>query len=255
MNKLLKLIFICIAIFWALPLYCQDTIMFSINMAKYEKIAKENMKNAITDIRSAVYGKYTENELTVFSIPAFEWNQKAKDFTCESREKLENLISFAENPYFQMIFFVDNRKNIVGGFDLSVSQTRTERRIKDSINWVSQIPNTPFSPFSSNPFPYYEIKDLKTVYKFHLKHPDAFIFRIADIEGFWVVKNNQLCRLEGNTIKSANQYLYMYGEEYIRDIANGTFRTGYQYLACFNNKTIRFLSKQHNNIFIEIIDN
>lgn len=215
-----------------------DTIVFSINKAQYEKVAKEELRSVLANSRSNIYGKYAEDKLRLFSIPVFEWNQKAKEFTCASREKLENLLSFVENPYFQMISFIDSQSNIVGGVNLATSQIRTERRIRDSTDWVSQIPNVPFSPFIGNPFPHYDLKELKNIYKFHLKHPDVLIFRIADYEGFWVMKDYNLYKLEGISLKNANQYLYKCGEQYIRDIANGIFSTGYQYMGCFCRKEL-----------------
>jgi hypothetical protein len=229
-----------------------DTIVFSINKIQYEKVAKEELRKVLSNSQSNVYCKYTEDELKTFSIPTLEWNQKARRFTCESHEKLENLLSFRENPYFQIILLIDAESNVIDNFYLSISQTRTERRIKDSIEWVSQVPNIPYSHFSSNPFPYCDLKLLNKVYKYHLKHPDVFIFRISDYESFWVIKDCQLYRLEENCLENANQYLYMCGEKYIQDIANGDFRTGFQYIGCFNRGESLYWSEQGNRVFVKV---
>jgi hypothetical protein len=253
MNKL-SLILV-ISCFYFSILYGQnhDTIVFSVNKIQYEKVAKEELKRVLANSQSSIYGKYTENQLKTFSIPTFEWNQKAHKFTCESHEKLENLLSFRENPYFQIILLIDNESNNVSNFFcLAISLIRMEQRIKDSIDWVSQIPNIPYSHFSSNPFPYCDLKRLNKAYKYHLKHPDTFIFRISDYEDFWVIKDYQLYRLGRNCLENANQYLYTCGEEYIQDIANGNFRTGYPYIGCFNKDESLYWSKQGNRIFVKV---
>jgi hypothetical protein len=113
----------------------------------------------------------------------------------------------------------------------------------------------PFYFLRPNPFPLYDIIQEKQAYKYHLKHPDAFIFLIADYEGFWVIKNSRLYKLKNNTLKNANQFFYMSGEEYIRDIASGDgMRVGYRYKGCFNANDAQYWSKQGNNIFIKLIN-
>ena len=255
MNKLFMIFFVSNFYFSTLSGWSQDTIVFSINTLQYEKVAKERMKEWLSESSLGRGSEnYSESELKAFSIPAFEWNEKAKEYTCESPEKLENLLSFVENPYFQMISFIDDRSNIVGGKNVTISENRTAKRKRDSIDWISQIPNIPYSPFPTNPFPRYDLKELKTVYKYHLKHPDIFIFRIADYEGFWVIKNDRLYRLKGCLLKNANQYFYMDGEEYIRDIASGDgMRIGFPYIGCHNVKDALYWSKQGKKVFIKII--
>jgi hypothetical protein len=231
----------------------QDTILFAINMMKYENVAKQKLTNMLTDSCSDIYGKYKENELEIFSIPVVEWNHKAQCYTCDSHEKLENLLLFTENPYFQMILFIDSKLNVVGNLDIAISESRNEKRIKDSIEWVSQIPNLPFFNFSTDPFPFRDLLQEKMIYKYHIKHPDIFIFRIAYYEGFWIIKDNKLYKLDGNSIINANQVFYMDGEEYIRDIASGNgIRTGYKYIGCFNRSDARHWSKKGNDIFIKV---
>ena len=271
-----KILIIIISVF-----YCviargtdNDTIIIRIDMSQYENVAVTKLKESIalsklskipkskiteTDIKNRSYyysisDLFTENDITVFSIPAFEWKQKASEFTCASHEKLENLLIFEENPYFQMICFIDCRSNnIIGGENISVSEIRTSRRIRDSIDWVSQISDIPPYISFSDPFPYYDLKELQKVYKYHLKHPDAFIFRIANYEGFWVIKDYRLYKLEKDVLKNANQYFYLNGEEYIRDIANDAYRISYVYLGCFNKSDALYWSKEGRNVFIKII--
>jgi len=254
MSKLFIILFLSFFYFSTMRGLCQDPIIFYINLAQYKKVAKEKLSNIIADKNSNLYGKYSEEKLNVFSIPAFEWNQKAKNFSCESRESLENMLLFVENPYLQMIVFTDERSNIVENQNLTFSEIRLERRARDSIDWIMQIPDVPFSYLESNPFLYYDIRQLQSIYKYHLKNPDAFIFRIVDFEGFWVIKDNRIYKLEGSSLKNANQHLYIYGDEYIRDIANGTFRTGHPYIGCLSRKEIRNLRIQNSSISVRIIN-
>jgi hypothetical protein len=250
-----------------------DTIIIHIDMSKYKHIAIEKLREAISlskpscilkskiteiDIETGSFyhpinDMFTENDITIFSIPTFEWKQKAQEFTCASHEKLENLLLFEENPYFQMVCFIDYRSNnIIGGENISISEIRVARRIRDSIDWISQIPDIPpYIPYG-DPFPYYDINDLQKVYKYHLKHPDAFIFRIANYEGFWVIKNYRLYKLENGVLKNANQYFYLSGETYIRDIANDAYRIGYEYLGCFSKSDALYWSKEGRKVFIKI---
>jgi len=230
-----------------------DTIVFSINMEQYEKVAKEEMTSVLANPRANIQGKYTKDKFKVFSIPVLEWNQKAQTYTCESHDKIENLLLYENNPYFQIVLLIDKKSNIVGRFDLTNSQTRIMRRIKDSIDWVSQMPNVPYSYFSSNPFPDCDLKQLNKIYKHQSKNPADFIFRIANFEGFWVIRNYQLYKLEGTSLRNANQYLYMCSDEYIRDITIDAFRTGHKYTGCFNNKKAKMLSEQDSRIFLKIL--
>jgi len=250
-----KMIFISVMNFFCFSIVSgqkYDTIEFSINMTQYEKVAKEELSGILTTPQTIIHGKYTADKFKTLSIPVLEWNQKAQTFNCESNDKLENLLLFEENPYFQMVLLIDNKSNIVSSFDLTASQTRTMKRIKDSIEWASQTPNIPFSHFSSNPFPDFDLKQLNKIYKFHLIHPNDFIFRIANFEGFWVIRNYQLYKLEGTSLRNANQYLYTCSDEYIRDIAVDAFRTGYKYEGCFSNEKAKSRSKQGKSIIVKV---
>ena len=249
-----KSIVLLLGIYYCLSLKAEnkDTIVFPINIKKYEEVAKEKLRESLSESFSFfLRKKYLKSELKTFSIPAFEWNQKAKEYACDNHERLENLLSFVENSYFQMILFIDNQSNIVGWENVAVSEIRTAKRERDSIDWVSQIPDIPYSPLLGNPFLHYDLKELNKVYKYHLKHPDAFIFRIADYEGFWVIKNNRLYKLEGGSLKNANQYFYMDGEEYIRDIATGDgMKIGFRYVGCYNAEEALYWSKKGKDIII-----
>jgi hypothetical protein len=123
---------------------------------------------------------------------------------------------------------------------MTISEDRTMRGIRDG--------------WDTSPFPLFDVKQEKRAYQYHLKHPEAFIFLIANFEGFWVIKDGRLYKLVGRFLKDANCYFYLMGEEYIRDIAEDAFRIGFPYMGCFNESEARYWSKKGRNIFIEVVN-
>lgn len=212
-----------------------DTVHFAIDMHKYNCVAKEKLKELFikektyNNIRYSGFllsNEYSINELQTLSIPVFGLKQQAKDYKCG--DNIELLIDFKEDPYFQKVIIINNQKQ-VGGFNVLDSFNESSK-IKDSIKG-----DNPFH-LHSTPILYDIFDNKKTedkILKYKMKNANVFIFMIKGLHGFWVVKSGCLHKLVGMTEEPANSYfIKQYGEEYVHDVSNDAFRTGYPYMSC-----------------------
>ena len=227
----------------------EDTIKFSIDIGKYQKIANEKMillmetddinnvesQEVITyggwvnaEKRLNKYMGYSEfPEYSVLSIPYFWFNDNAKTF--KSGDNLEYIINFKEDPSFQEVWVL-REDEPVGDFYISYNNEEVIKMRDGTKNQNLLLPN-PFRGWND----YVD----RNIASYILENPDIFVFKIKDIAGYWAIKDGYLIRLEENCFlwfcsiseKNANVYFTeTYSDELIRDLATQySMYIGYHY--------------------------
>lgn len=228
----------------------EDTIKFSIDIGKYQKIANEKLihlmeTDDIYNVESQVViyiggwvnaerrlNKYMGHselaEYSVLSIPYFWFNDNAK--TYKSGDNLEYIINFKEDPSFQEVWVL-REDEPVGSFYISYKNEEV-LRMRDSTKNQNLLMMNPFMGWND----YVD----RNIANFILENPDIFIFKLKDIAGYWAIKDGYLIRLEENCIlcfcsileNNANVYFTeTFSDELIRDLATQySMYIGYHYL-------------------------
>ncbi len=117
----------------------------------------------------------------------------------------------------------------VGKFDIFDSYNEENRR-KDSIN------NLEFS-LHGRPVQSDTKKVDKNLHKYIKENPEVFVFMIKGLHGYWAVIDGEIVKLISGMcgIKGKNGSYFIcenYGQAFINDIINDSFRTGYEYIGC-----------------------
>ncbi len=215
-------------------------ISFNEDRYGYKNVAKERFISLYTKEKKSkapifsptlLSDKYQIEELDFISIPILGWNQQA--YKCG--DNLEPLIDFRQDFLFQIVFVVAKENNLrVGAFEIFDSYNE-ENRKKDSIN------NIQF-PLHGRPVMSDTDKVEKRLHEFVKENPNAFVFMIRGLHGYWAIIEGELVKLisKGCKIKgepSSEFICKQYGEEFINDAITDNFRIGYKYLGCSDCKT------------------
>ena len=224
----------------------EDTIKFSIDIGKYQKIATEKFIH-LMETENIDYGdpsvvifnsvwvigerkmlKYRDlSEYSVLSIPYFWFNDNAK--TYKSGDNLEYLINFKEDTSFQEVWVL-RKDEPVGSFYISYNNEEV-LRMRDSTKNQNLLMANPFI----GRIDFVE----RNIGGYILENPDVFVFKLKDVAGYWAIKNGYLIRLVENCVlwfctiseKNANIFLSTnYSDELIRDLASDKMKIGYRYL-------------------------
>lgn len=204
-----------------------DTVRFSIEMSKYQEVAKKRFAESYPQMyytgACASYplsDKYKMEEVQTISVPVFFLNTHAKDYKCG--DNLESLIEFKEDPYSQIVIITKKTRKIADLYVLDSYHNKT--RIRDSMRGDPHIGPNPIRPRDE--------KTDKWIAYYMKKNPDSFVFVIAELYGYWAIRNGRLYKLKGLREDSANECFGYYGEEYIRDIAGEGMRIDHAYKTC-----------------------
>ena len=194
-----------------------DTIRFSIDMGRYEKVAIQKQDNIYNRDKN-ITPENIKSNYTIVSVPIFSLKAEAIKYKCG--DDIGALIDFKEDPYFQDVFIYNKEGIYVDGNEIHDTYE------KFSIEKYGDIGEVPVL------FDYDKAKRRILKYK---QRKGAFIFMVKHLRGFWSIRNGVLYKLT-NTFheKNANEYAAKYyGEEFIREMSLGEgMRIGHYYHGC-----------------------
>ena len=223
----------------------QDNVHFNYDKCGYKGFAKERFMNLYSKEKrtnvpvfstALLSNRYKVDELDFISIPILGWNKQS--YNCG--DNIEFLLAFKPDFLFQMVFIVTKKDDLkVGIFEIFDSYNE-EIRKKDSINNVQY-------PLHGRPVMSDSKVIEKEIHKYVLANPNTLVFMIKGLHGYWAFIDGELVKLvkKGSKIKGEPSSEYVckhYGQEFINDVINDSFRIGYRYLGCPNceiNKLIK----------------
>ncbi len=219
----------------------RDTIHFQLEKDKYKQVAQERLRTLysrkdkqdapiFTPIKTNKYAsplmRHSLNQIETISIPILGWSRQS--YKCG--DNIETLITFKQDFLFQEVIIVTKDDNIkVGMFDIYDSYNEGNRK-KDSVN------NVQFS-LHGRPVMSDTDKVEKRLHKFIKKNPNAFVFMIRGLHGYWAVIEGKFVKLLSKRCKIRGEpgsefICKQYGEEFVNDAITNNFRTGGVYTTC-----------------------
>ncbi len=202
----------------------EDTLLFPININRYNEIASIKLtefKNVLKSYPNNLF--ITESmieDATTKPIPIFKFSKEAKYYKCG--DNIEYLIDFSyDTSDFDFIF------------------TKNGQRVLESKS---------------------EDYVVLSIHKYIIDNPNAFVFCLNGIGGFWSINNGHLFKLVKSCflffckIKEENANVYFttnYGEDYLHDyVSPGGTYIGRRYSNCQKD----FNEDDFKKVYIKIID-